>query len=692
MATSNTALRVTELDFDTIKDNLKNFLRNQSEFQDFDFEGSGMSVLLDVLAYNTHYMGYYLNVVANENYIDTAQIRSSVVSHAKTLGYTPLSRKGALAKINLLVTPSNVENQNTNILTLDRYTKFLGADIDGINYPFIALNSNTSSKINGSFSFANVYLKQGEVVTQQFLMDSTNTSRRFKIPSANVDVSTLSVRVQESSSNTYTTEYALATDITEVRSNSTVYFVEEDMESDYTIYFGDDYIGRKPKNGNIIICTYVDTVGSQANSISSFVAKDPIGGLFSNNVRISTANSSFGGTDKESIDDVRFRAPRNYTVQNRAVISSDYEILLSKDFPNIESVSVWGGEDNDPVVYGKVFISVKPKGNYYVSNLDKENIKNSLIGTRNVLTVIPEIVDPDYVFLILKIKITYNTNLTTLTSDAIQTLVRQAISDYVDRELNGFNSLFRKSKLQYYIENCEQSITGSDVQVYAQKRKSIVTDQVNNQVYKFNMPLKKGDYIDNLYSYPQITVKDIENFDRNVFFEEVPNSFTGIDSIIVINPGINYLSVPSVTVTGDGAGATAKAVIVNGRVDRIEVTNKGTNYTRATVTITGGDGSQATAVAKLEAKNGLLRSYYYKANGEKVIVNNNAGILDYESGQVTLTNLTTSEILVNSYYPDGVLTIAAPVARENLYPSRNRIITLDENDSRSITIEMVAES
>jgi hypothetical protein len=692
MATSNTALRVTELDFDGIKNNLKNYLRNQTEFQDFDFDGSGMSVLLDVLAYNTHYMGYYLNMVANENFIDTAQIRSSVISHAKTLGYTPISKKGAVAKVNLLITPSNVEDQNTNIVTLDRYTKFIGADIDGVNYPFIAINANTTNKMNGSFSFANVYIKQGEVVTKQFLMDSTNISRRFKIPSANVDTSTISVRVQESSSNSHTTEYTLATDIMEVRSNSTVYFVEEDMDSDYTIYFGDDYIGKKPKNGNIIICTYVDTVGSQANSISSFAAKDPIGGLFSDNVRITTANSSFGGTDKESIEDVRFRAPRNYTVQNRAVISSDYEILLTKDFPNIESVSVWGGEDNDPVVYGKVFISAKPKGNFYISELDKERIKNSLIGTRNVLTVMPEIVDPDYVFLLLKIKINYDSKLTSLTAGAIETLVRQAISDYINRELNGFNSVFRKSKLQYYIENCEPSITGSDVQVYAQKRKSIVVDQVNNQVYKFSMPLKKGDYIDNLYSFPQVTVKDIENFDRNVYFEEVPNSFTGIDSITIINPGKNYLSPPTVTISGDGTGATAKAVIVNGRVNRIEITNRGVNYTRATITITGGDGSEATAIAKLEARIGALRTYYYKANGEKVVVNKNAGIVDYESGQITITNLNTSEVVMNDYYPDGVLTIAAPVGRENLYPSRNRIVTIDENDSRSISIEIVAES
>lgn len=692
MAVANTSLRVSELDFGSIKENLKNFLRNQEEFQDFDFEGSGMSVLLDILAYNTHYMGYYLNMVANEMFLDTAQLRNSVLSHAKAIGYVPNSRQGALAQISVKVTPSMVEDNVSNILTLDKYTKFFGADIKGVNHNFVAINSNTVSKIGGTFTFSNVFVKQGEVITQQYLMDSTNTTRRFKIPSANVDLSTVQITVQESASNTYTTEYIRAQDVTEVSSNSTVYFIEENEEQQYTFYFGDDFLGKKPKNGNIIICTYLDTMGSAANNISIFTAKDQIGGLYRDNVRITTTTASYSGTEKESIEDIRFRSPVAYTVQNRAVTSSDYEVLLVKDYNNIEAVSVWGGEDNDPVIYGKVFISIKPKGNYYLSNLDKERIKNELIRSRNVLTVLPEIVDPEYVYLSARVTVNYNSSLTNRTAAQIEALVKQAIYDYKDRELNNFESIFRKSKLQYFIENCEPSITGTDLKVYVQKRLALVPNETRNYKFEFNMPLKKGDYVDKLYSLPQIVVKDIEGVNRDVFIEEVPNSFNGVDYINIINPGRNYLSRPTITITGDGTGATATAEIVNGKIDRIIMQTKGSNYTRATVTITGGDGREATAVAQLEAKNGLLRSYYFKDNGEKIIVNPNTGTINYETGLVQLNTLDALEVIANDFYNENVLTINTLSGKENIYPLRNRILTFDENDVTSVQISMVAES
>jgi hypothetical protein len=307
-------------------------LRSQAEFQDFDFEGSGMSVLLDILAYNTHYMGYYLNMVGNEMFLDTAQLRDSIISHAKNLNYVPASPQGALVKANVVVTPTNTENQSLNILTLDRFTKFLAQDIDGVNYQFVALNSNTVSKIGNSFLFRDVLLKQGEVITRQFLMDPTNTYRRFEIPSANVDTTTLSITVQESSTNTSRTVYKLAEDITEITGNSAVYFIEENSNSNYTFYFGDNILGKKPDVGNIILATYLDVVGSVANNISTFRISDPIGGEYRDNVSVTATNSSYGGVDREPIEQVRFRAPYFYTTQNRAVTKQDYETLLLKDY------------------------------------------------------------------------------------------------------------------------------------------------------------------------------------------------------------------------------------------------------------------------------------------------------------------------------------------------------------------------
>jgi hypothetical protein len=434
---ANNTLNVSDLDFDTIKNNLKTFLRNQSQFQDFDFEGSGMSVLLDLLAYNTHYNSYYLNMIANEMFLDTSKIRQSTISHAKLINYVPESSHGAEAKVNIIVTPSGAEDPDVATLTLNKYTKFLGRSLDGVNYPFVTTNSNTSSKVDGSFTFANVIIKQGEVITRQFLMTPENTKRSFTIPSSNVDTSTLVVTVQESASNTETFTYNVVDDLTEVTADSKVYFLEENEDSNYRIYFGDNVIGKRPKDGNIVICTYLDTVGSVANKINVFSIATSIG-PFDDNIVTSSLGPSYSGTERESIESVKFRAPYFYTAQNRAVTINDYETLIIKDYPNIDSVAIWGGEDNDPPIYGKVFLSLKPKNNYFLTNLEKENIKNSLIENRNVLTVFPEIIDPTYTYILVRGTVNYDPTLTSLTADQIRSFVIAAIEDYRDENLGSF--------------------------------------------------------------------------------------------------------------------------------------------------------------------------------------------------------------------------------------------------------------
>lgn len=692
MSTANTSLRISEIDFDTIKTNLKNFLRSQSEFQDFDFEGSGMSVLIDLLAYNTHYMGYYLNMVGNESFLDTAQLRESVISIAKLMNYTPRSSEGAATKINIKVTPTvGSEDTTAQAVTLDKYTRLLGADINGINYPFVTLYSNTASKVNGSFSFANVNIKQGEVVTRQFLMDAQNTRRRFKIPSANVDTSTLLITVQESSTNTYTTVYSLYDDITLVQGNTAAYFIEEDTDLNYAIQFGDDIIGKKPKIGSIINITYLDNVGSAANAINVFTFTDKIGGKYSSNVQITTVTPTYGARAKETVEDIRFRAPYFYTVQNRAVTKNDYETIITRDFPYIEAVSVWGGEDNDPVVYGKVYLSLKPRTNFILTTAQKEDIKNDLIKSRNVMTIIPEIVDPDYEYITMICRVKYNPNETSLTQGEISNLVLAAISDYNDRELKRFDSVFRESKLQSYIENAEKSITGSDLEVYLQKRVILSFNKPQNLRVKFNVPLRKGDYLSKLYTFPEVQVKDLTGVVRNVFIEEVPESFTGVESISIDNPGVNYKTAPTVTIRGDGIGATATAQIVNGRVTTITMTNRGTNYTRAIVSIDGGGGSEATATAVLEAKTGILRTYYYKTNGEKVVINETAGTIDYETGEIFLENFEPVSLSPNDYYPADTLTFNVPSESQLIYPLRNRILSIDEGDSYAIQLSVEPE-
>lgn len=691
MATSNTTLQVADLDFFKIKENLKTFLRSQSTFTDYDFEGSGMSVLLDVLAYNTYYNSFYLNMAANESFLDTAQVRNNILSHAKLINYVPGSSHGSLSKVNVVVTPTGGEDQATTVITLDKYTKLIGQDKNGVNFPFVTVNSNTSPKVAGSFSFSNVFIKQGEVVTQQFLVDSLNTARRFQLPSANVDTDSLVVTIQESSSNTTTTEYKIANDLTEIKSDSNVFFIEEDDQLKYTIYFGDGVLGNRPKNGNIVIATYLDTVGAISNNISKFTFTDPVGGpAYRNSVIVNTVETSYGGVDKEDIDKIRFRAPYFYTAQNRAVTTNDYESIITKDYDNIDSVSIWGGEDNDPVVYGKVYLSLKTRGYYALSNLEKERIKETLIQNRNVLTIIPEIVDPDYVFLLIQGKVTYNPSLTTRSAEEIKVLIRQAIINYSNSELNQFKSKYKKSRLQYYIENCEKSITASDILVYMQKRVLLTTNTSKNYYVNFNTKLEKGNYNEKLYTFPHVTVLDNSYVYRNIFIEEVPESFTGIDSINIVNPGINYDSTTTVTITGDGTGATAIAQIAGNKIYSIKVTNKGTNYTRASVMINGA-GSEALAEAVLESRNGVLRSFYYKSNGEKVVVNNNAGTIDYTTGKIAINSLLPQGVGINDYYDNDIVTINVVPESDIVNPSRNRIIAIDENNYQSIQLEVIAE-
>lgn len=692
MSTANNSLRVTELDFLTIKDNLKNFLRNQDKFQDYDFEGSGLSVLLDVLAYNTHYMGYYLNMVGNEMFLDTAQMRQSVVSHAKNLNYVPSSSTGALAKVNITVTPTNTEEQNTGVLTLQKYTKFLAQDIDGVNYQFVALYSNTTPSVGNSFYFANTYLKQGEVITRQFIMDPTNTKARFEIPSANVDTTSISISVQESTTNTSTIQYNLAEDITEIASNSKVYFLEETPDSTYAVYFGDNVIGSRPKVGNVITINYLDVVGSHANSISRIFPVDPIGGKFKNNVQVTVAGTTYGGTDRETVDQIRYRAPNFYTTQNRAVTEQDYKTLILKDYKNIDSVSVWGGEDNDPVVYGKVFLSLKTKNNYYLTNVEKEYIKNDLISRRNVMSITPEIVDPDYTYMLIKGSVYYNKNLTSLGSTDLLNYVKAAIIDYRNNELNNFSSVFRKSKLQQYIENSEQSITGSDLTVYMQKRIPLL---LNSKVYynvDFGSSIQKNDFRNRIYTSPEIQSYDVNNISRNIYFEETPFADTGIYKINLVDGGINYSYAPDVTIVGDGTGATAKAIMNGNKVASILVTNSGVNYTKASVIITGGGGSGALANALLNSKLGSLRTYYVKDNGEKVIVDSNAGLVNYETGLINIYPFSSKDgTPVNRYYDTDMFTLNVPMESEIISSLRNRILTIDDNDPVAIQIDVISE-
>lgn len=690
MPSANTNLRISEVDFDSIKTNLKTFLRNQSEFSDYDFEGSAMNILLDVLAYNTHYMAYYLNMTANEMFLDTAQLRNSVLSHAKLLGYIPRSRTGSSAEVNVQVTPP--PGDATTTLTLPRYTKFFSEAIDSVNYNFVTLDSYTTTKTAANtFLFSNVAIKEGETVSFQFLQDQNNPRQRFSIPSDSVDTSTLTVVVQTSVSNTSQDTYTLADDLTELNGDSKVYFLDETENGTYTLYFGDNTFGKSLSNDNIIFLTYVDTNGSAANKANVFTLAAPVGGF--SNTQVFTVSKAAAGSDRETIEDIKFRAPIYYTTQNRAVTKNDYSLLLKRDYPNIESISIWGGEEYDPPQYGKAFISIKPTEGFSLTSSQKLSIINDVIKTRSILTVTPEIIDPDYLYLRLAIDVYYDPSKTTRTADEIKTIVRQTVLNYRDTNLNTFNSVFRNSKLQYAIDQSEKSITSNDVDVFMIKQIQLNNGIQQNYEVDFFSPLNRGSLQERLVSRPTVSVYDSSNILRDVYFEEIQGSFTGVDSVSMITPGSGYSDSPVITINGDGTGASATATVVNGQITNISITNRGANYTVATVSITDTTGSGATAKANLLGRNGTIQSYYLKEGGDKIIVNPKAGTINYDTGLVVLESLTGFSVGATPYFglEQNIFTIQVKPAEPTLFPIRNRIVTIDENDLSSIEINVYAD-
>ena len=455
MADVSSKLEVSELDFDTIKTNLRNFLSDQNEFADYNFDASALSVLLDLLAYNTHYNAFYLNMVANEMYLDTASIRSSVVSRAKHLGYTPVSQKGAKAYVDLTITPADTPAT----IVIEKNTQF-SATVNGIGYIFCTANSATVNiNANGIYTTANVELTQGIPITHKYSANTTDPDQRFILPNANTDTSTLTVKIQTSATNSNLYTYVAANDTTTVNSTANVYFLEEDEEGRYEILFGDGVIGRKPVTGNIIILSSLIADGTEPNGAKTFIPVSGVGGY--TNVVVSTLTSGVGGAERDSIDTIKFNAPRNYQAQNRAVTINDYKRLLERDYPAAESIVAWGGEENDPPVYGKVYLAVKPQTGLSLSASTKAYIADTVLGNRNVVSITPEVVDPDYMYVTVTSSIKYDSTKTTVSAQKIRDSISNTIYQYGVSNLGLFADQFRYSPMTKQIDETENSIESS---------------------------------------------------------------------------------------------------------------------------------------------------------------------------------------------------------------------------------------
>ena len=356
---ANTKLRVTELDFDLIKSNLKNFLKAQTEFKDYDFEGSGMSILLDTLAYNTHYLGFNANMLANEMFLDSASLRSSIVSHAKTLGYEVTSCRAPKATINISLTTTDATK------TMPAGTAF-DTTVDGTSYQFVTISDVTGANSGTSVNFDGTEIYEGTYITTKYTVDSSDVEQRFLLGDNRADTTTLTVKVQNSSSDSTTTTYTRATDISQLTSTSTVYYLQEVDVGRFEVYFGDGVVSKALTDGNIVVLSYVVTNKSEANGATTFSSAGAIDGATPVNTTLVSA--AFGGAEPESLTSIKLNAPLDYASQGRAVTTEDYKVYVRKLFANTQAVSVWGGEDgsydtstgvSDTPEYGKVFISVK---------------------------------------------------------------------------------------------------------------------------------------------------------------------------------------------------------------------------------------------------------------------------------------------------------------------------------------------
>ena len=681
---SQNRLQITELDFDTIKTNLKSFLKQQTEFQDYDFEGSGLNVLVNLLAYNTHYNAYYLNMVANESFLDTALLRDSVVSHAKTLGYIPHSKTASTAVINLTI---NSGNSTLDTLTIPKGYVFNSDLMDKRIFNFVVMDENTVTKSNTSYYFENLNIKEGQLTTYTYTYDeASNPKSIFLLPDADVDTSTITVIVKPSASNTTSTVYNKVTDILGITTASEVFYLQESKGGKYQIYFGDGTVGKKLNDGSVVAVTYLLTNGDLANKATGFSQTSAIGGYSTSTIEVLSVAA--GGSDRETVEEIKTSSPLQFTTQNRLVTIKDYESYIKKNYPSIDSLSVWGGEDEVPAVYGKVLISLKPKANYYITEIEKTRILNEIIKPKSIVSVSAEIRDPEFLFILLNNTVKYDSKRTTLSEAILKSSIRNAIISYRDTYLNKFGSIFALSKLQDSIDSISlNGIIGSETVVRLQRRFQPEIGLTSNYKINFGVPLRRGTITNKMTSTEFVTVDNI-GISRTAILEEIPQSSTGISSIEISNAGYNYLTAPTITITGDGVGATAIATILNGQISEIKMTNRGVDYSRAVVTITGGSGVGSIATAVIDSRIGTIRTIYFDTNADRQIINSAVGIINYDSGVIEINDL---KVLAVAAF-DGLIRLSLETESGIIDSNKQTILTIDETDTTSITTQLIKVS
>jgi hypothetical protein len=552
MATNN-KINVSDLDFDLIKTNLKEFLKGQDQFTDYDFEGSGLNVLLDVLAYNTHYNALYTNLAINEMFLDSASKRDSVVSIANNYGYLPVSRTAAKATISLAIP---IGSNASSTLSLPKYSGFTST-VSGIDYSFYTNSENIGlrNQTAGNYVFDSIPLYEGSPVIERF---NIFTNTKIQLQNQNIDVATIRVTVQDPQSLNSTT-YNYSEKILTLTSTSKAFFVKEIENQLYEIYFGNNNLGAQPSIGSVVTVEYFVTNGSAANGIKLFTYNgSSLGGV----PIITVLSAATGGREGETTDEIKYNVSHKYRVQDRAVTSSDYVDIIKTNYPDIDAINCWGGDTMTPPIYGKIYISIKPKTSLFLTTSEKNYIIEEIIKPKAMLGIFPQMVDPIYNSIELTTTVYYNPNLTNKSSSQIKQLVRQSILDYNDINLQKFDGVLRYSRLIGSIDITDNSII-NNITTYKVRRNvdviynlsSSYTVKLNNPIYNSGVAeesvMTNGFYINSIDPVAHYIDDDANGNLRLFYYNPLDYTKVFVDKTIgTVNYITGELSISSLFVTG----------------------------------------------------------------------------------------------------------------------------------------------
>ena len=545
---------ITKLDFLQMKQEVKDFLSSQDQFTDYNFEGSNMNVFLDVLTFYAQKLAMTAHLASNETFLESAQVRGNIVSIAKMLGYTPHSRSLSKAYVNISI-PSPVGSPLPQFLTLESGLRLL-TSVDNTDYQFITNERRTSAiSLDNSFTFSNVQIIQGKKKVISYRYDAREDKPKFLIPDIEVDISTINVKVKENDLSQTSESYTQYKTLSDLDTDTQIYFIEESYAGYYQIYFGDNILGKKPSNNNIIEIEYVYGDGESANGAKIFSMSDEIEG--NSSIIIETLQDSFGGLPAETKESIKYNAPLVFSAQNRAVTEQDYIGLISQGFPNIESISVWGGEYQDPPQYGDVFICIKPKNGISLDPSDESFIRDQILKGKNVVSISPQFVSPTFTNIEINCSFKYNNNQTTKSLSQLQSVVRSTIVDYSDNTLSKFDGVFRLSNLSSLIDKSDTSIISNINRIFMYKNISLSNTANNYIQMEFSNPILSTSGTDPILKSSPIVIGGVTYFlgdspsnesnQRNIYLYKLVN---GVPQSVNDDIGKIYLDTGKIEING----------------------------------------------------------------------------------------------------------------------------------------------